>query len=50
MSEQVTAINKQSVLGFRQKFFKWIFFEAVKEKTADTILGLLNTDVKESIY
>lgn len=35
MSEQVTAINKQSILGFRQEFSKWAFFEAVKDKTAD---------------
>lgn len=35
MSEQVTAKNKQSILGFRQKFSKWVFFEAVKDKRAD---------------
>lgn len=35
MSEQVTAINKQIVLGLRQKFSKWVFFEAVKDRTTD---------------
>lgn len=35
MSDQVTAINKQSILGFRQKFSKWVFSEAVDDKTAD---------------
>lgn len=35
MSEQVTAINKQTMLGFSHKFTKLVFFEAVKDKTGD---------------